>query len=526
MAIGVVLVVFCGGWVLVIVHLQRACLMGEVREGGLRLAETVRRSLRYAMLHDDRAAIEDMVRTIGDNDDLSAVRVVAKTGRVMFSSRPGDQGRRIGMDDPACRGCHGRGTPVTTLDPADRAREFRRADGTRVFQWMDPIRNEPACSSAPCHVHPPSRRILGVLELEMSLDHLEARLAANRARLFGVSAGMVLAVCLAVFWLVHRLVARRIALLAEGTRRIAAGDLDHRIPDLGQDEVGNLAGSFNTMARTLRETRDRLVHADRLAALGRLAAGVAHELNNPLTAVMMFASALAAEKPDPGDRDGALAAEKRQAALRAIVDEAGRCRDIIRGLLDFARQEPPRKVVARVEGVVNRAIQVVAGQGERLGIPIEKKPGADVPDVEMDPAQIQQVLVNLLANALDATVEAGAVPPPPVTVSWGATEDGRIEISVRDQGTGIAPEHLGRIFEPFFSTRGRKGTGLGLSIAWGIMERHQGDIQVWSEVGKGSVFVLRLPVRARAESTAIEREAPVERTATAKEGSDDPRPGD
>ncbi len=149
-----------------------------------------------------------------------------------------------------------------------------------------------------------------------------------------------------------------------------------------------------------------------------------------------------------------------------------------------------------------------------------------MPDVEMDPAQTQLVLVNLLANALDAPVEAGAVPPPPVTVSCGATEDGRVEIAVRDQGTGIAPEHMGRIFEPFFTTRGRRGTGLGLSIAWGILERHQGDIRVQSEVGKGSVFVLRLPVPARAESATLEREGPVERTATATEGSDDPRPGD
>lgn len=497
MAIGLALAAFCGAWVLVILHLQRACIMEEVREGGLRLAETIRRSLRYAMLHDDRAAVEDMVRTIGENDDLSAVRIVAKTGRVMFSSRPGDRGRRIPLGDQACRGCHGQGPPATTLDSADRAREFQRADGTRVFQLMDPIRNESACSSAPCHVHPSPQRILGILELEMSLDRVEAGMAANRVRLLAVSGGLVLAVCLAVFGLIHRLIARRIALLVEGTRRISAGDLDHRIPDSGRDEIGTLAESFNAMAHNLRETRDHLVHADRLAALGRLAAGVAHELNNPLTAVMMFASTLAAERAGSGGNP--IEDEKRQAALRVILDETGRCREIIRGLLDFARQEAPRKALVRVEDVVERAIQVVAGQAGRLGISIEQRPGAGVPDVEVDGAQIQQVLVNLLANALEATVDAGAARPGAVTVSWSLADDGRVEIAVRDEGTGIAPEHLGRIFEPFFSTRGRKGTGLGLSIAWGIMERHQGDIRVWSEVGKGSVFTLRLPVRATAD---------------------------
>ncbi len=490
MAVGVILAAFCGAWVFALGRVQRACIMEEVREGGLRLAETIRRSLRYAMLHDDRAAIEEMVHSMGENDDLSAIRIVAKTGRVMYSSRLQDRGRQIPLEDAACRGCHFRGTPATTVDPSERARVFERADGVRVFQLMEPIRNERGCSSAACHVHPASQRILGILELEMSLDRVEAGIAKAQARLLGLSAVLVLAVSAVVFWLVHRLVARRVALLVEGTQRVAAGDLDYRISTGGRDEIGRLAQSFNTMARNLSEAREHMLHADRLAALGRLAAGVAHELNNPLTAVMMFASSLAAERPQD---------DKAQAALRVILDETERCRQIIRGLLDFARQREPTKTAARVEEVVDRAVQVVAGQASRLGVVIERQPPlSDLPEVEMDPAQIQQVLVNLLANALDATVEARGDRGGPgrVIVSWRLADNGMVEVEVRDEGTGIPPEHRARIFEPFFTTKGRKGTGLGLSIAWGIMEQHRGGVRVSSEPGRGSAFTLWLPLKS------------------------------
>jgi two-component system NtrC family sensor kinase len=309
----------------------------------------------------------------------------------------------------------------------------------------------------------------------------------RRLMLFGVVA--IGAVSLMIYLLVNRIVLKPVNEIVAATRKVASGDLHYTIAMPQRDEIGMLAQSFNAMTHKLSEAQRQVYQAEKLAAVGQLAAGVAHEINNPLTGVLTYSSFLlkrAADKPEFKDD------------LEVIVRETQRCRGIVKGLLDFARPSPPEKHATDINEVVERAIRIVQTQLAAQRVELQKDLRTDLPMVQADANQIQQIIVNLLLNAKDAMGEGGGA----VTLATNLRTDGNgtrgqgpaIEISVRDTGCGIPPEHLDRIFEPFFSTKGKKGTGLGLAVAWGIVEKHNGRIEVESEVGKGTAFRVLLPV--------------------------------
>jgi two-component system NtrC family sensor kinase len=220
-----------------------------------------------------------------------------------------------------------------------------------------------------------------------------------------------------------------------------------------------------------------------------LAAGVAHEINNPLTGVLSYSSFLlkrAADTPEFKED------------LEVIVRETQRCRGIVKGLLDFARQSPPEKRASDINEIVERAIRIVHTQLAAHRVELQKTLRADLPVVHTDANQIQQVIVNLLLNANDAIGEEGGTITLTTSVNThdGATQAParHVEITVSDTGCGIPTANLQRIFDPFFSTKGPKGTGLGLAVAWGIIEKHNGRIEVESTTGKGTTFRILLPI--------------------------------
>jgi two-component system NtrC family sensor kinase len=360
---------------------------------------------------------------------------------------------------------------------------YADASGQRRFQIIEPVYNEPACSTEGCH--PSGQAVLGVMGLTVPLSRIDAQLAEHRARIWASSLVAIVLVCAVVLFMLRRLVSRRIRGLVEGTRLVASGKLEHRIADLGNDELGALAASFNRMTETLQETRGQLLQSERLASLGRLSAGIAHEINNPLTGVLLCGSTVLDDLP---------ADDPRREHLQVVVQETTRCRDIIRSLLDFARQRVPQKSAVRVAEVVDRAVRIVRNQASIGHIEIHYTPPAEctVPPLFVDAGQIQQVLLNLLLNAVDAMSRGGTI-----MISCSEVDGGFAELRVTDTGVGIPPENLSRLFEPFFSTKGVKGNGLGLAVSWGIVEQHGGTLRVESEVGRGTTFFVRLPLAQR-----------------------------
>ncbi len=248
------------------------------------------------------------------------------------------------------------------------------------------------------------------------------------------------------------------------------------------DQLEENVAKLKLFQRELQETQDQLIQSEKLASMGQLAAGVAHEINNPLGTVLLYADLLLRDLPEG---DG------RRPDLRLILDEARRCKGIVQALLNFARQN---KVLAQVTDA-NRLCQETIEEVERLPLFERVRIAADLdpalPEVHADPAQLRQVLLNLLSNAAEAMPEGGTITIASRSVSAGGDA---IEISIADTGCGIPEENLPRLFTPFFTTKPiGKGTGLGLAIAYGIVKMHRGSIDVQSKVGVGTTFVIRLP---------------------------------
>jgi signal transduction histidine kinase len=235
----------------------------------------------------------------------------------------------------------------------------------------------------------------------------------------------------------------------------------------------------------LHETQAQLIQAAKLAAIGEMAAQVAHEINNPLTSVLGFASLLVEQLP----ADSAL-----QADAGLIMTEASRARDIVRDLLDFSRQRPFYPQSTELNGVLRQAVGLVRLQGV-MASTIDEQYGDDLPSVQVDPARMKQVFLNIINNAVQAMPGGGAL------IVRTAATDADVVVSFTDNGPGIEPEHLQRIFEPFFTTKAEvNGTGLGLAVSVGIVRQHGGTIDVVSERGKGSTFTVRIPRQTREAS--------------------------
>jgi PAS domain S-box-containing protein len=234
------------------------------------------------------------------------------------------------------------------------------------------------------------------------------------------------------------------------------------------------------MQQQLEDTYKQLLHSEKLASLGKLAAGVAHEINNPLGGILMYANMMLEQARD----------EQTVKDLREIVDQTLRCKEIVQGLLDFARRRGEERAMAQIDAVLDKCIGLMSKQAFFMNIHVEREFQPDLPPVMADPDQLTQVFTNLIVNAADAMGGKGTLR----LRTWGEGSPPQVHVEVSDTGAGIPDEHLSRIFDPFFTTKEvGKGTGLGLSIAYGIVKKRGGQIQVRSRVGEGTTFHLVFP---------------------------------
>jgi two-component system NtrC family sensor kinase len=299
-------------------------------------------------------------------------------------------------------------------------------------------------------------------------------------------------VAMGVAYFIARTISMPIKKLVSASQEIAHGNLDARVEITSNDELGELADAFNMMASALKERDERLkeyarkkmMESERLALIGQLAAGVAHELNNPLQGIVAYSHLLLEKMPcDNSSTD----------SVKKIVTQANRCRDIIRGLLDFSRQRKPDKTLCNVNSVLEECVSLVEIQASFHNIQIIKAFKEDLPMAVIDPAQIERVFMNMLINAAEAMAGSGLMT---LATRFDPVKK-CIEVEFTDTGHGISEQDLENIFDPFFTTKEvGHGTGLGLAISYGIVKEHKGTILVESEVGEGTTFIVRLPVVA------------------------------
>lgn len=327
----------------------------------------------------------------------------------------------------------------------------------------------------------PAGRIIGTIII-LQKDRLPRIIAKTHLTLLLLLLGLSAAMVFALVLILNR-VTRPVVKLREGAERIGKGEFGHRIEVSSKDEIGALSDEFNRMAANLEKMRsmeERLYQSERLAAVGKFAAGIAHEINNPIGNVIGIAKLRLKNTEDPDARED----------LESIIKDAGRCASIIKDLLVYSRQSPPKKETTSLNSLIDSAVASVMRQADSRQIAIVREADPKLRDIHADPLQMSQVLNNVLLNAVQSIESSGSI-----TIRTSATSDGMAEISISDDGVGIDDEIKDKIFYPFFTTKAvGEGTGLGLAISYGIVQNHGGEIIAESVKGSGSAFRIRLPL--------------------------------
>jgi two-component system NtrC family sensor kinase len=511
------------GWLALELH--RKHLYSLLERTAVEMGETILSSARSSMMENDRRRLDEIIRNIGARESVIALRLVDAAGEVRYSSSPDEVGRIHGLDSPVCQSCHAGGAARVPEDLREGLRRFRLPGGQGALALGFPVLNSIGCSTAACHVHPPDQRVLGVLDLELSTASLEGAVADARSQMAWLGAATIVLASGVIGGLAWRTVHRPIQGMLSGVRRLGTGDLAHRLEVHGPSEVGELAESVNHMAarlqtanaeledwnRTLEtriaektheleRTRDHMVFTEKMSSLGKLAAVVAHELNNPLAGILVYTKLLrrrlakragSGEAAAAGD-DGGAGVTSVDEGLAMIESETARCGDIVKNLLLFAHRGDAGFEPTAVNEVVERTLKLIHHRADLEEVSLQCELGTDVPDIRANASELQQALLAVLINALDAMPDGGLLTVATRRHPVGARPGG-VVLEVRDTGPGI-PEHLrARIFEPFFTTKeDGKATGLGLAVVYGIVERHGGRIELDSG-GSGTTFRLFLP---------------------------------
>ena len=490
-------------------------ILGKVSDHVTQLSEVITKSTRFAMLQNQPTYVDRIIRDVADQEKIDRIRILNKDGRIIHSTYSPEIGEFVDRNAEACTTCHGSNPATTRLPEGQRTWTFKGTDGRPLLASMEVIRNEPTCYTAACHQHSRETSVLGVLDIVYSLEDFNSKLRTSTLGIAGVSLAFIVIASLLVGFLVHRLVYLPLRDLESGAQRLSTGNLDQPIPVRSSDEFGKLASSFNAMTDALRNSREELresartleqkvekrtrelrraqaetMRGEKLASVGLLASGVAHELNNPLTGILTFSHLLREKMPDKSpDADD----------MDLVIRETKRCAAIIKRLLDFAREKQPEKKFTDLNQIITDTVRIVEKPAHLRDIEIVLDLDRSLPPIWIDADQIKQVIMNMVVNAQHAVEEKGNI-----TIRTRRALDPRVSaaeakpmvaISIIDTGCGISERNLKRIFDPFFTSKDvGRGTGLGLSVSHGIVEAHGGLIEVESKVGEGSTFRVFLPL--------------------------------
>ncbi len=329
-------------------------------------------------------------------------------------------------------------------------------------------------------------------EFSDSITHLERRrvndiiLSSKRILIFSFWA--ILFSALFVGHFISQKILRSLREIEKLAKSISGGNFQKIEGFQSKDELGSVITAINSMSEELGHREEELIQSKKLASLGILTAGVAHELTNPLNNISMIAQTYAELYDKLGGRD-------RVELMSKVEEETERIRKIVKNLLDFSKPKESNPNEADINSVIQKTLTLVQNMIDVSNITTKMNLDDGLPPVFIDEHQIQQVLVNLITNAVQAMSSGGRL----VISSRPGKNGDSVEIGVADTGKGIPPEFLPHIFDPFFSTKGDGGTGLGLSVSYGIIKNHKGDIRVESKVGVGTTFTIELPLFKKEE---------------------------
>jgi len=494
-----------------------------VKAEAYRASDFVRQSLRSCMMENDRSCVRREISLLGNEPGVEAIRIYNKEGEITFSSLEDEVHSRVDKQAEPCRACHATEEPLVYVPMEELARISVAKDehGHRLLRIVNPIQNTAGCSGN-CHAHSADQSVLGVLDVQLSMAAVDDAITAASRRSTTVAAGLILLATLLTAGILYWAVYLPTRKLRAGTEAVAAGNLDVEIDLDRSDELGRLASSFNLMARNLKsadeelrgwsetleervsektaaleEVNRQMIQVEKSASVGKMAATVAHELNNPLSGIVTYAKLLARkvarQLPEGPEKD------KIIEDLELIRAESMRCGQIVRDLLTYARGGSHEFEKAHLNALVERALKLTAHHMELGHVTVEVKLELADDLVVCDGDQIVQALLALLINSAEAMPEGGQL----TVGTREAPDDPTLaELIVSDTGVGMPGDIQERIFDPFFSTKAEaKGVGLGLAVVYGIVKRHGGTIRVESTPGSGATFTIDIPRKPSAATS-------------------------
>jgi two-component system NtrC family sensor kinase len=496
------------------VKTQEGQLLESMMLGADQLSGSISSATWHAMLADQRESAYQTMETIAQKQGITRIRIFNKEGRIMFSTVKQDTGV-VDKAAEACFMCHSAEQPLVKVDVPTRARVYTTADKHRTLSMITPIYNEPSCTEADCHAHPTSQSVLGVLDVSMTLDLVDAEMQQLQIRVIVISFSIVIVMSLFIIYFTKHFIDGPIQQLIAGTHAVSEMQLDKPIIIESSEELGELARSFDVMrvrlksaleeineftdslevkikqrADQLKVAHQKLLQSDRLASLGQLSASVAHEINNPVSGVLnlaMLMQRIMKEDGVPKER-----VPEFRKYLSQVINETARVGRIVQDLLAFSRRSKPFRAKIDFNAMLKSTLSLLDHKIKLSGVAVQLDLQQDLPAIHCDGSQMQQVVINLIMNGAEA---AQGKPGGNVIVTTCTDPSGeKMQFTVSDNGEGIPEENLSRIFSPFFTTKGEgKGVGLGLAVVFGIIEAHKGDIDVKSSPGEGTTFTVTLP---------------------------------
>jgi two-component system, NtrC family, sensor kinase len=515
--LSLLVIVMLVGLIAGFVHMktQETQILDAMILGADQLSGSIAGATWHAMLADQRATAYEIMQTIAMKQGINRIRIFNKEGRVMFSTVTNDF-RTVDKDAEACSMCHATNRPLIKVDASSRARTFSDSQGRRALGMVTPIYNESACSNADCHAHPASMNVLGVLDVSLDLSVVDREIAAVRTRVLLISGSMFVLLAAFIIVFTRHYVDAPIRKLIASAHAVSLMQLDQPVVINSSEELGELAHSFDDMrirlkgaisdlnafsqnleakvderTEQLKIAQRKLLHSDRLASLGQLSASVAHEINNPISGVLNLAMLLQRIIKDDGIPPTRI--KECRNHLASIVNETARVGRIVQDLLAFSRRSKPhQRADTNFNAIVTTTVNLISHKLKLMNVSLNLHLDDKLPPIKCDGSQMQQVLINLIMNGAEA---AQGKTSGTVTVRTGMTDrGGDMVLEVRDNGVGIAPENTAKLFTPFFTTKGEgKGVGLGLAVVYGIVQAHDGDIEVQSRVGEGTSFIVTMP---------------------------------
>ncbi|BDQ02729.1 ATP-binding protein [Ignavibacterium sp.] len=482
-------------------NLGQACT-----QNAYNISDVIKKSTRYGMLLNSREHVEQIINTIATEKGVMKIRIFNKNGMIAYSSDSTELKTIVDLEHTACNSCHSIKPIPTTLPVKDL---INKSEGSLVL--VNPIINEQACYTADCHAHKSTDKLLGIISVQMSTETVDSIInQSTNIFISGVIATFILLVIATIFTIRYS-VNKPLRKIFVGIQEIGKGNLDYRIELNRSDELGLMAKEFNSMTAKLKSAYDeikdwnenlnkkveqknqelkniyeQIVQVEKLASLGKLSATVAHELNNPLEGILTYSKLVTKKLEKFDDKEKY---DEIIKILQLIADESSRCGRIVKDLLQFSHQDEIQFVHSSIKDVINRALKLMSHHFQINNVTIKTDFKVDDIYVECDAQRIEQALIAILVNAVEAMPEGGTI-----TVSLAQEMDNAV-IRISDEGKGIPPEILPHIFEPFFTTKDKvKDTGLGLAVVYGIIQQHGGKVFVEQTSIKGTTFKISLPI--------------------------------